>query len=127
MITPEETEAGLAAYEQVQAFGALRRRNMGTIYAIFPIVLLVAGAAIAAAGWPGFGALTAASAIGFALFAWWNWKRLHELDVRNRRLLAQFKVKYGEELPWLQVERQLAEIRRIQAEQAQAAPPPDGA
>jgi hypothetical protein len=123
MISQAESDAGLLAYEQVQAFAALRRKQVVVAYICLPALLALAGAAGMLAGWPAVGALVVAAAIGCAMFAAWNWRRLRELDAKNRNLLAQLEAKYGEELPWLQVERQLAEIRRIEAEQG--APPPD--
>jgi hypothetical protein len=122
MIPPEEIEAGLVAYEQVQAFAALRRKRLPVVYACFPVLLLVAGAVLAAADWLAVAAVVAAIAIAFALFARWNWRRLRALDASNRARLAQLHGKYGDDLPWLQVERQLAEIRKIEAERAGWAP-----
>jgi hypothetical protein len=63
------------------------------------------------------GAACLVVALLFALYAGWNWRRLLALDEANRALLARLQGQYGDDLPWLEVERQMAEIRRIEAEQ----------
>ena len=50
MIPPAESEAGLQAYEQVQAFAALRRKKLPWVYALFPVLLAIMGATAFAAG-----------------------------------------------------------------------------
>jgi hypothetical protein len=123
MIPPAESEAGLQAYEQVQAFAALRRKKLPWVYALFPVLLAIMGGTAFAAGAAllGWGCLAAAAL--FALYAAWNWRRLLALDVTNRALLARLQAQYGDNLPWLEVERQLAQLREIEAEHLP--PPPD--
>ncbi len=117
MITQEETEAGLRAYEQTLAFAALRRKRLPLIYVLFPVLLIIAGIGSFYGRVADLGVICFLSALFFAIFAIWNWRRLRALDVHNRALLDGLHAKYGDDLPWLQVERQLAEIRKIQAEQ----------
>jgi hypothetical protein len=117
MITDAERESGLLAYEQTLAFAALRRKRLPLIYVLFPIVLILVGAGSWMAGSLLLAAVCWASAIFFAIFAAWNWRRLHALDVRNRTLLARLHAQYGDDLPWLEVERQQREIRKIEAEE----------
>jgi hypothetical protein len=125
MIPDAESDAGTLAYEQVQAFASLRRRRIGLLYVVFPILLAVMGGA---AWWYGVKSLSlvcGGSALGSALFEAWNWRRLLAQDERNRALLARLQSRYGDDLPWLQVERQLAEIRRIQEQEARGESPGD--
>jgi hypothetical protein len=115
MITPAESDAGLTAYEQVLAFAAVRRRRLPLIYVLFPIVLVIAGVVSCVDGAGNLGAVCFFSAVLFAFLALGNWRRLQARDVQNRALLAELQAKYGENLPWLEVERQMAEIEKIQS------------
>jgi hypothetical protein len=121
MIPTAESDAGLQAYEQTLAFAALRRKKLPWVYVLFPVLLAIMGGMalnhgvmLMGAGCLGAGAL-------FAIYAAWNWRRLLALDTANRALLARLEAQYGDNLPWLEVERQMAEIRRIEAEYS---PPP---
>jgi fatty acid desaturase len=116
MIPQAESDAGLLAYEQTLAFAALRRKRLPWIYALFTLVLVGLGGAGLMARVPILTLVCWGCALFFALFAIWNWRRLQALDVRNRALLAQLHAQYGDDLPWLEVERQMAEVAKIQAE-----------
>ena len=116
MIPQEESEAGLLAYEQTLAFAALRRKRLPWVYALFPVVLVAAGGAAQAGGFLYLALLCWASALFFTIFAVWNWRRLQTLDLRNRALLARLHAQYGDDLPWLEVERQQAALAKLQAE-----------
>jgi len=118
MIPPAEIDTGMLAYEQVQAFASLRRKKLAVIYVLFPLVFVVMAVAAFVDAMPIAALVCLASAIFSALFTIWNWRRLRALDVRNRALLARLQAQYGDELPWLQVERQLAEIEKIRVEVA---------
>ncbi len=122
MIPDTASAAGTLAYEQVQAFASLRRKRVGLIYALFPVVLVIMGIAAWSYGVKSLSLLCVGSALASAFFAAWNWRRLQAQDDRNRALLARLQAQYGDDLPWLQVERQLAEIRRIRDEEARGNP-----
>jgi hypothetical protein len=125
MIDPTESDAGLLAYEQVQAFASVRRRRLPLIYVLFPIVLVSAGVGAMRGGVENLGAICFLSAVMFAFIAIGNWRWLKARDVRNRALLADLQAKYGDDLPWLQVERQLAEIEKLKTEMANGNLPPE--
>jgi hypothetical protein len=125
MISPEETDAGLRAYEQVLAFASLRRRRLPLVYVLFPILLVIMGIAAGLSAAPVLGAICILCAVFFSIFAVWNWRRLRALDGRNRALLAELHAKYGDDLPWLEVERQMAEIEKLKAEMAEGNLPPE--
>jgi hypothetical protein len=122
MIPQSECDAGLLAYEQVLAFASLRRKKLPVVYVLFPILLAIMGVAAGLSAAPVLGALCIICAVLFSIFAVWNWRRLRALDARNRALLAELHAKHGDDLPWLEVERQQAEIRRIQSEQDRLPP-----
>jgi hypothetical protein len=117
MIPAAESDAGLKAYEQVQAFAALRRRKLPWIYALFPVLLVFLGAVALTKGLRLAGSVCFVTALLFAVYSAWNWSRLRKLDAANRALLARLQAQYGDDLPWLEVERQMAQIRQIEAEE----------
>ena len=125
MIDPTESDAGLLAYEQVQAFASVRRRRLPLIYVLFPIVLVIAGVVSFVEDVWNLGVTCFFSAGLFAFIAVMNWRRLQERDAHNRTLLAELQAKYGDDLPWLQVERQMAEIEKLKAEMAAGNLPPE--
>jgi hypothetical protein len=116
MIPPNESDGGLRAYEQVLAFDVLKHRQLPLIYIMGTLILVVltmiATMELLPTASLGFGA----AALFSAVFEWWNWNRLSRRDARNRALLAELEAKYGEDLPWIQVERQLAELEKIELE-----------
>ena len=118
MISAAELAAGQVAYDRVAAFAALRRRRLGLVYALFPLLLVIMGVAAAWDGQRAIGIVCVAVAVAHALFAGWKWRRLRLEDERNRALLARLQAEHGEGLPWLVAERQMAEIRRIQTEES---------
>ena len=101
MISEAEREEGLLAYEQVLAFAALRRKRLPWVYALFTLLLALAGAAFLLTRYFFVGAGWLAVALAFAVFSVWNWRRLQALDGRNRALLERLRAQYGEDLPWL--------------------------
>ncbi len=117
MISAAESEAGLKAYEQTLAFAALRRKKLPWVYGLFPALLLLLGAAVMTKGFRLAGSACVVTAALFAIYSAWNWSRLNKLDVANRALLARLHAQYGDDLPWLEVERQMAQIRQIEAEE----------
>jgi hypothetical protein len=116
MIPQAESDAGLLAYEQTLAFAALRRKRLPWIYALFTLALAAAGGAALAGHVLILTLVCWGCALFFALFAIWNWRRLQALDVRNRALLTELHAKYGDDLPWLEVERQMAELEKLKVE-----------
>ncbi len=57
-------------------------------------------------------ALTALLSIG----AWKHWRELQARYERNRQRLAELEREYGEDLPWLQMERHMAALKELQRE-----------
>jgi len=125
MISQMETDAGLLAYEQVLAFAAVKRKRLPLIYVLFPIVLVIAGVVSFVEDVWNLGVTCFFSAGLFAFIAVMTWRRLQERDAHNRTLLAELQAKYGDDLPWLQVERQMAEIEKLKAEMAAGNLPPE--
>jgi hypothetical protein len=108
--------AGLCAYEQALAFEALERRRMPLLYAALTGLIALCGVPL----WSLDHAVMALGlellAIFFALGAALHWRRLRARHATNLRLLAQLEAQYGEELPWLRVERHLAALEKLRAE-----------
>jgi hypothetical protein len=111
---PAIAEQGLRAYEQAGAFERLRqRRVMIILYALCPFVLLVLGWAAGDLGHAALAYGFLALAIFTVLFMGWNWKRLRARHEENLALLAELEKEYGEDLPWLEVERHLAALEKL--------------
>ncbi len=125
MISAAEAQAGQAAYDQVAAFAALRRRRMGLIYALFPVLFAVMAAAAFVYGVMTVAIICGATAVADAIFTAWKWQQLRSTDECNRALLVRLQTQHGDDLPWLEAERQMAEIRQIQAEESRLGPSPD--
>jgi hypothetical protein len=117
MISAAESDAGLKAYEQTLAFAALRRKKLPWVYGLFPVLLAIMGALVLTSGFRLAGSACFITAVLFAIYSAWNWSRLRKLDAANRALLARLQAQYGDELPWLEVERQMTQIRQIEAEE----------
>jgi hypothetical protein len=117
-MTPEVREQGLRAYEQARAFEQLRRRRVPLLYTLVPLLFFFFGLA----AWQWNRELLAedcfASAALIGICAWWNWQRLRALYARNLALLADLESQHGENVPWLEVERHLAELEKLNAELA---------
>ena len=119
MKIPAEMEArGLLAYEQARAFEALRGRlpliyiGLTLLFAVLvePMVQIYHGP---------LAILCVAAAIVFPILIYRNWRRLQARHDENVRLLTELEAQYGEDLPWLQVERHLAALDQLQRELAQ--------
>ena len=48
-----------------------------------------------------------------------QWKQLAARHARNLRLLAELKAEYGEQLPWVQVEKHFAALEELKREIAE--------
>ncbi len=112
--SPEIAEQGLRAYEQAGAFQRLRRRHgLVFFYALSPLVLLLLGWVAGDLHRAALAYACLAGAILSALLTVWNWQRLAARHDRNLALLASLKREYGDDLPWLEVERHLAALEKL--------------
>ena len=117
-LPPGVEESGLVAYEQARAFEAVQRRNLPLIYVALTLLLIMAGGVMLKVRSPIIATLCFAGAVGFPWLAWLNWQRLKARHAMNLHLLADLENRYGDQLPWLQVERHLAALGKLEAELA---------
>jgi ABC-type bacteriocin/lantibiotic exporter with double-glycine peptidase domain len=110
--------AGLRAYEQVNAFVALQRRSLPLIYCGLTLLLVLCGAMMLAFDHPWLALVLLVLAVVFPLWTWLRWRALRERHVKNLLLLEQLQARYGDGLPWLQVERHLAALAELEGELA---------
>lgn len=115
-IPPNLEEAGLVAYEQARAFEAVQQRQLPLIYGALTLLLVAAGLVMMKFENPVLATVCFAAAIGFPCIAWLNWQRLKARHATNLNFLADLEGKYGERLPWIQVERHLAALAEVQRE-----------
>lgn len=119
-IPPQIESAGLRAYEQARAFETLRRGRVPLVYSAIALVLLLGGGgALLVWNRPVEATLFLMMGIIFPFLAYLQWQRLRQRHDENVLLLAELEKQYGEDLPWLQVERHFAALEQLQRELAQ--------
>ena len=115
-IPPEVETAGLRAYEQARAFEELERRRLPLIYGGLTFFILIGGMVMWQLKASGFAETTFLMALVFAVITIIHWRDLKRRHRRNLQLLKELEARYGEDLPWLQVERHLAAVEKLQEE-----------
>jgi hypothetical protein len=115
-LSAQVESAGLRAYEQALAFEALKQRRMPLLYAALTGLIALCGVPLWSLDHAAMALGLELLAILFALGAAVHWRRLRVQHTTNLRLLAQLEAQYGEELPWLRVERHLAALEKLRAE-----------
>jgi hypothetical protein len=58
-------------------------------------------------------------ALVFSLGLWGNWIRLRARYAENLRLLTELEDTYGDQLPWVQMERHFAALDELKRELAE--------
>lgn len=117
-LTPEIEARGLKAYEQVCAFEALRRRKLPWIYAGFTLILLASGVAMLDFKELKLAEVFLISAFFFGLGSGLSWRKLLARYAANAKLVEELETTYGDELPWIKVEKHFAELAKLQRELA---------
>lgn len=118
-LPPQIEQEGLIAYEQVGAFEDLQRRRLPAIYGGLTLLFVICGGAMLLANLPAGALLCLGIAILFPLWAGFEWWRLRLRYQENRRRLAELESQYGDQLPWLQVERHFAALEQLRADLAE--------
>jgi hypothetical protein len=118
-LPPEVESDGLRAYEEARAFENLRRKRLPTIYAGLTLLMILAGSVMWRIGHPDIAGIGLVTAFLFAVLARFTWQNLSIRYEKNLHLLAELEGRYGEEVPWLQVERHLAALDQLQADLAE--------
>jgi hypothetical protein len=123
--TPEIEAKGLRAYEQARAFERVRPMRLPVSYSIS--ALLPAGMAIFAweTGHPVTAGVCLAGAVIVGLICVFQWKTLKTRYAENLALLAELEKIYGDDLPWLEVEKHFAALEELQREMAEETGEPD--
>jgi hypothetical protein len=112
----DEEARGLRAYEQARAYERLRTWRLPVMFILFALLPWASGVLSWATGhftmaWINFGA---------AAFVTWlvqfQWRQLRARHGRNLRLLGQLESQYGEQLPWVQVEKHFADLEKLKRE-----------
>ena len=115
-----ETEAkGLKAYEQARAFERVRSWRLPLAYAIFPVLVVISGILSFETGHTPLAVLQFVLALVFSLGLWGNWIRLRARYAENLRLLTELEDTYGDQLPWVQMERHFAALDELKRELAE--------
>jgi hypothetical protein len=109
-LTPEIEARGMKAYEQARAFERLRSWRLPLSYAMCALVPALSSAAMWALGHPMVAGFNFLGAVFLAGMVRSHWKTLRASYVENLRLLAELEKRYGDELPWVQVEKHFAEL-----------------
>jgi hypothetical protein len=117
-LPPEMESDGLRAYEEARAFESLRRKRLPLVYTGLTLLLLLAGSVMWEVGHPDIAGIGLVTALLFAVLARFTWQNLRIRYARNLNLLAELEGRYGEQVPWLQVERHLAALNQLQADLA---------
>ncbi len=112
-LTPELETKGLRAYEQVRAFEALERRGLPWIYAVFTIILVLMGGVMLRIHQPTLGVAFVICAGCFMLGSSLSWRRERRRYGENLVILAEMERTYGDQLPWVQVEKHFAELDQL--------------
>ncbi len=116
VLPPEVEASGLRAYEQARAFEELERRRLPLIYGGLTTLILIGGMVMWRLHAPGFAETTFLMAIIFSVITIIHWRELKRLHRQNLLLLKELEEKYGENVPWLEVERHLAAVEKLQRE-----------
>jgi hypothetical protein len=117
--TPEIEAQGLKAYEQARAFERLRSWRLPLSFVIFSLLPLMSGLWLWRMGYPTLASLDCLGAVFLAAAGWFHWRRLCASYAKNLELLAELKAKFGDRLPWIQVENHFAALHQLQRELAE--------
>jgi len=120
MKPPLDVEAkGLKAYEQAGAFERIRSWRLPLRYFLVSLVPVVNGIGMWRINYQILATLNFLTALFFALASWFHWKKLRARYTENLRLLAELKGKYGDQLPWIEVENHFAALEQLKRDLAE--------
>ena len=116
MKAPPKIEAeGLRAYDQVCAFERLRRRRLPVIYCTITLLILICGFALMSIDYPVWASTCLVLAIFFSGMAWFSWRKLTQRYEKNLGFLAELESTYGDDLPWIEVEKHFAALEQLKS------------
>jgi len=105
----------MKAYEQARAFERLRSWRLPLTFAVFALVPALSGIWMWVIGHTVLAGFNFAAAIFLAWMGRFQWKQLRARHARNLRLLAEMEAEYGDQLPWIQVEKHFAELEKLKS------------
>jgi ABC-type bacteriocin/lantibiotic exporter with double-glycine peptidase domain len=116
MKAPPQVEAeGLRIYDKICAFERLRRRRLPAIYCGITLLIVMSGFALMFIDRPLWALTCLVLAIFFSGMAWLNWRKLTQGYGKNLDILTELENTYGEDLPWIQVEKHLAALEQLKS------------
>lgn len=118
-LSPELETKGLRAYEQARAFERLRTWRLPLGYLVFVLVPALSGAVMWELGHRRMAALNFLALLVLTLVSWLHWTWLRANYGANIKLLAEMEAAYGDGLPWLRVEKHLAELEQLKRDLAE--------
>jgi hypothetical protein len=113
-LTPQAEMEGLRVYEQVRAFERVRSWRLPLCYLIFAMIPMATGAGLLKMDYPVLGELHLATAFFFMAGSGVHWHWLLKRYAKNLQFLAEQEKVYGDQLPWVQVEKHFAALDRLQ-------------
>jgi hypothetical protein len=120
-LTPEIEAKGLRAYEQARAFERMRTWRLPLGYVVLVLLLILTAISLWRIGRMGMAEFNFVVAGVMVVVEVRTWRRLKMRYAENLKLLAELEQTYGEELPWIQVEKHLAALDELKRELAEEA------
>jgi hypothetical protein len=114
--TPEVEAKGLKAYEQARAFERMRTWRLPVTYAAAPVLPTLLGLALWGRGYPALFAAALCFSVFLVVRVLMEWRRLKQQYADNLTLLSRLETKYGDALPWVQVENHFAALEELKRE-----------
>lgn len=106
----------MKAYEQARAYENLRTWKLPLAYAVFVLIPVIFGCAAWHLGHDEIAEAQGIVAVFFVVVSYVQWRRLRVRHAGNVELLAEMEASYGDQLPWVQVDRHFAELEKVRRE-----------
>ncbi|MCE0499610.1 MAG: hypothetical protein LV481_16850 [Methylacidiphilales bacterium] len=117
-LTPQAESEGLRAYEQVRAFERVRSWRLPLSYLVFSMIPMATGIGLLKMGHTTFGELHLLLALCFVAGSCFHWHGLLKRYTKNLQLLTEQQKLYGDQLPWVQVEKHFAALDQLKRDLA---------
>ena len=100
-------------------FERLRTWRLQASYVIFVSVPFLSASVALAMGHETLGGVQYGAAALFAVIAWLQWRHLKERYAKNCEVVAELERIYGDDLPWVKVDKHFAELEKLKREMAE--------
>jgi hypothetical protein len=118
-LAPDIETNGLRAYEQARAFERMRTWRLPASYLLFFLIPVITVIFAWKIGHMILAEFSLVMAVFLAVVSWLHWQRLQLRYSQNLGLLADLERTYGDELPWIQVEKHMAALDELKRELAE--------